>query len=249
MNTVIKAIRATILLGDIELDVLQFPDGSYHLFINQLNQELSIKASDSTGKKYLQPLIDKEPNRVNQASVEGIKSNLKTLSIDLVSEAIQAYAQIGNQKCIAIAIACLAESLERRADAAFNVIRTEAERNERLDTRISGILSRYFWTDLIDAYIRSHEVSDNYKRFVYVNVSDSVNRALFGKSAKQVREHYGLRPGDSIREFLPTESLKLIDTIEKASGVRVQNNDICPKQAIKDVVSLLGIEPDSSRLG
>jgi hypothetical protein len=84
---------------------------------------------------------------------------------------------------------------------------------------------------------------------VYVNVSDSVNRALFGKSAKQVREHYGLRPGDSIREFLPTESLKLIDTIEKASGVMVQNNDICPKQAIKDVVALLGIEPDNARLG
>lgn len=81
MTKVIKAIKATTLLGSIELEFLQFPDGSYHLFINQLNEVLSIKASNSTGKKYVQPLIEANPNQVNRASVEGVKSHLKTLSI------------------------------------------------------------------------------------------------------------------------------------------------------------------------
>jgi hypothetical protein len=151
--TRIKATRATITLGDINLDVLQFPDGSYHLFINQLNEKLGIKASDSTGKKYLQPLMDKDPKRVNQASVDGIKSNLKTLSLGLVSEAIKIYAELGNQKCIAIAIACLSEALERRADAAFG----QAVEYSQLPDNITYV--RDVWTsDLTDKILSQKDV-------------------------------------------------------------------------------------------
>ena len=95
MNT-IKAERTTITLGNISLDCLMFPDGSYHFYINQINEILGIKASNKTGKKYFKPLLDKDSNRVNRAKVPNIKTPVKTVSLDLLSEAIQAYAQIGN---------------------------------------------------------------------------------------------------------------------------------------------------------
>ena len=133
----ILAEKATINFGDIQLDCLQFPDGSYHFYINQLNAKLGIKAGNKTGKKYLKPLLDEHPNRVNKARIKEVKSPLKTLSLELVTQAIGIYASIGNTKCQAIAFACMAEALERRADKAFNVQRTEEERNKRLTERTS----------------------------------------------------------------------------------------------------------------
>lgn len=130
-----KAARATIVLGDIELDCLQFPDGSYHFYVNQIRDQLAIYASDSTGKKYLKPLLESSSNQVNSAKVEGDNRLLKSYSIDIVTQAIAIYARLGNEKCVAVAVACMAEALERRADAAFGVERTEEERNQRLTDR------------------------------------------------------------------------------------------------------------------
>lgn len=137
MSITQKAVRATIILGDIELDCLQFPDGKYHFYVNQLRDQLAIYASDSTGKKYLQPLLEASFSQVNSVRVEGDKRLLKSYSIGIVTQAIGIYAALGNQKCMAVAIACMAEALERRADAAFGITRTEQERNQRLIDRQS----------------------------------------------------------------------------------------------------------------
>ena len=155
----------------------------------------------------------------------------------------------GNQKAFALVMACGVESLERRFDTAFGILRTEEERNERFQIRFDGILSRHFWTDSISEYIKTHpDLSENYKRWVFHNVSDTVNLALFGLTAKKVREHYQLENGMSVREMLNSRTLKLIDTIENAAATRVLETDSEPKQAIKDVIHLLGIEPSQDRL-
>lgn len=237
---IIKAVRATIKLGDINLDVLQFPDGSYHLFINQLNEVLGIKASDSTGKKYLKPLIDKDPKRVNQASVEGIKSHLKTLSIDLVSEAIQAYAALGNQKCIAVAIACLAEALERRADSAFNVVRSEEERNTRIKARVQSKLTRRTLTDSIKEYIERHpELTENYSKFIYSNCSDHTNLTVLGAKSKQVKLELDLKPTGLLRDTIPMNSLREIEAIEMVAGRLIDAEDIEPLEATKKASQIM----------
>jgi hypothetical protein len=182
MDQVQKAIRASINLGDIELDVLQFPDGSYHLFINQLNEVLSIKASDSTGKKYVQPLIEANLNQVNKASVEGIKSHLKTLSLDLVSQLVGIYARLGNQKCIAVCIASLAESLERRADAAFGVIRTEETRNNWFNLRMEQ--SKIFRRSLTDAMRDREEATGEKAPYGFATIRIYRRCGLFDKYQK-----------------------------------------------------------------
>jgi hypothetical protein len=48
--------------------------------------------------------------------------------------------------------------------------------------------------------------------------------------------------------MLNSRTLKLIDTIENAAATRVLETDVEPKQAIKDVIHLLGIEPSQDRL-
>lgn len=99
---VTRATRTTMSLGDLKLDVLQFPDGSYHFYTNQLNEVLRIQKGNSTGQKYLKPLMEANPDKIHYAKVEGIKNTVKTLSLELVLEAAKIYAGMGNQRCVEI---------------------------------------------------------------------------------------------------------------------------------------------------
>jgi hypothetical protein len=47
----------------------------------------------------------------------------------------------GNKQAFSLAVALITESLERRFDAAFNIIRTERERDELLQGRIQQLES------------------------------------------------------------------------------------------------------------
>jgi hypothetical protein len=148
--------------------------------------------------------------------------------------------QTQNQLAIAFLAASQSEALERRADAAFGKIRTEQERNECFIIRRDGIISRHFWTDCVDSYYRSNEVSENYKKWIYVQVSDMVNKSILGTTARAYRESLGLPEGVSTRDYLSAGQLKQIDTIEKAAGMRANRDGLCPRQALKDVIGLIG---------
>ena len=173
--------------------------------------------------------------------------SIPVLTLEAVGIVAAKLTAKGDKEALAYLIACQAETLERRIDHQLGIIRAEKERNERFAIRRDSILSRNFWTDCIDNYIKTHDVSENYKRFIYVHVSDYLNKALFGMTSKQIRRHYDIGV-NSPRDYFPSDTLKLVDTIEKATAVRVKNNDVCPKQALKDVVMMLGLEPDNNRL-
>lgn len=180
-----KATRATILLGDQEIEGYQMPDGSYKVSTQTLKDTLDSLIGNSTGKKYLKPLLEASKSMV-QARIEGYSRLICLYGLDTFSEVVAVYAKLGNPKAIAILIACVAESLERRFDNAFGVKRTEEERNQRLQSRRDGIVSRHFWTDTIEIYIETHpDVSDNYKKFIYIHVSDLINNAVLGTTAKK----------------------------------------------------------------
>jgi hypothetical protein len=130
-----RAVRATITLGDIELDCYQMPDGDYWFSQNQMKEQLQILPGDSTGKKYFKPLLEASPLRVDRTKIEGNNAIAKVVHIDLFKEIVAKYAELGNKSCSALVAACFAEALERRADIAFGKVRTEEERNERIKNR------------------------------------------------------------------------------------------------------------------
>jgi hypothetical protein len=247
--TTTKAVRATITLGDIELDVFQLPDESYRYsltqaFISIANEDYDTKQAS---KRYIEICNSKKAQHLavptlqtyEKTKIEGENQVVKLISQADVMSFWAMAAFLGHSKAFGLIVACGIEALERRADAAFNVKRTEEEYNQRLVIRRDGIISRYFWTDVIDEYLRTHEVSNNYKRFIYIHVSDMVNNAVLGMTAKQFRESQGLPDGITTRDYCTTAQLKQIDTIENAAAMRVKKNDVCPKQALKDVISLI----------
>lgn len=253
-STTVKAIRATILLGDIELDVFQLPDSSYVINSTDIAEAINIhhaRVAEICATKQAQKLIgtrfeaaDFSPNKLKCSD----SGNISGYSTDVAYFIWQYEATKGNQLAESLVFSTGVEALERRADQAFGVLRTEQERNQGFEIRKDGILSRNFWTDTVEWYIKNNEVSDSYKRFVYINVSDGLNRQMFGMTSKQLKEYYGLKSSESVRDFLPSDTLKLVDSIEKAVAVRVRKTGVEPKQALKEMLVFLGVDPDTSLL-
>jgi hypothetical protein len=121
----------------------------------------------------------------------------------------------------ALLAACAMEALERRLDRAFNVQRTEEERNQRLAIRIKGKIERRNLTDAIRDYIDNTDVSDNYRKFVYSNCSDIVNKFVLGCSAKTARTVLNLNDTVLLRDHLPPSALRQITRIEELTQILV----------------------------
>lgn len=137
-----KAKRATIQLGDRELEVFQLPDGSYDMSQAQVAKAVKKSrqnASDFLRSKWLKSLpgIDytgPKNDLIEVTSDHEGRGGTRIAPISLELAAIYWYYQAkrGNQNAEALVIACLADSLLRRADEAFGVVRTADEYNQRL---------------------------------------------------------------------------------------------------------------------
>jgi hypothetical protein len=140
-----------------------------------------------------------------------------------------------------------AEAIESRTGASVGIVRTLEEKNEMLIAYRDSIIARRFWIDCVEHHLKHNEVSDNYRKWVYYTVSECISLQLFGLTFKQLREHYACSD-QTPRDWQPIDTLTLIDSIEKTVGVRVKKLGADPKQALKDMLWFMGIEPDLNLL-
>ena len=69
-------------------------------------------------------------------------------------------------------------------------------------------------------------IHDNPKAYHYSNECDMINRLVLGMSAKQVRELYGIEKGQSIRPYLTSGQMYLIDRLQKIdAGLLISTPD------------------------
>ncbi len=262
----IKAIRVQIKLGIIPLNVYQLPDGRYCLAGRNVTD--AVKENNATlpryfGVKSLKDLPSAQSGTLalnhpgahgNAKGTQGKRLSLNQIKADTgetfipvaIEDAAQYWggmAQKGNEIANAILVACTIESIERRADHALGIQLSEEYRNARMQARIDGILQRNFWTKCIQWYLDNHPgLSQNYKKFIYSNVSDYLNRQFFGLSAKDIRKLHGIPSSDLLRDHVEPEYLPDITFVEKYAGKLVQRGSE-PLAAIKDAVSFAEIKP------
>ena len=62
--------------------------------------------------------------------------------------------------------------------------------------------------------------------YYFSNEADLLNRIALGKTAKQVREEHGLKPGTSIRPYLTNKQIEAIDRLQRVDiGLLVSTPD------------------------
>jgi hypothetical protein len=100
--------------------------------------------------------------------------------------------------------------------------------------RSGTIVTRRELTDAIKEYLETNEVSENYRKFVYSNCSDKINRSLFGKTASKLCAERSC-DRDELRSTHSAASLVLIDRIE-GHAVRLIDRGMEPQIAVTDAI-------------
>jgi len=146
MTESIKATRASVQIGAMEVDGFMLPDGSYRMSQAQVAQAVdkppvnalrfleskalkSLLGEDYTDYTPEQIEIEPEQSRRGQSRFNALP--LEVATAYWINQCFQ-----GNKQALALVMALATETLERRFDSAFNVMRTEQERNERLQEQI-----------------------------------------------------------------------------------------------------------------
>jgi hypothetical protein len=168
-----KATRTTIPIGPLEVEGFMLPDGTYAMSQTQAAELVGL--TERNAREFLQskalksllgegytPAISEEieadPNQLTGAS------RIKPLPLEVVSVYWLWQASRGNKTAVSLCVALLTETLERRFDAAFQVDRTEAERNDRLTQRLqtlerdlAALGDAYAWPDVQRDHIAALE--------------------------------------------------------------------------------------------
>jgi hypothetical protein len=249
MSKTIKAVRAEILLGNIPINVYQMPDGDYKLAGRQVTdviEEPNNSLIRELGVKSLKALPHADPSLIQ------VKAETGETFIPVAIEDAATYwgimATKGNAKAIAVLVASTIEAIERRADAVFNIQRTEEERNKRFETRLNGKRVRRSLTDAIKGYIAANsDLSANAVKFMYSNATDAVNRAVFARPAKKLCEDLKVDDRDLLRDHLTVDELRHVQEVEDLAMRLIDGERFEPVAAVKEARSRLLI-PVSDRV-
>jgi hypothetical protein len=101
--------------------------------------------------------------------------------------------------------------------------------------RNAGKVTRRSFTDSIKDYCDLHpELSPNYRKFIYSNCSDKINRAVFGKSSRQLQEMYDCDK-NHVRDSHEDLHLTIIDRIEDFV-MRLTDRGLEPMKAADEAI-------------
>lgn len=76
--------------------------------------------------------------------------------------------------------------------------------------RAKGMMIRHVLTDTIKMKIPESP----HKKFMYPNYTKLIYKVLYNKSLKELREQYGVKGKESIRDYIPAEELREVESLE-----------------------------------
>jgi len=78
------------------------------------------------------------------------------------------------------------------------------------EERAKGILMRHILTDTIKMRI----ADSPHKRFAYPNYTKLIYKTIFGKSLDELKADFGVKPKESIREYMTADQLQEVESLE-----------------------------------
>jgi len=143
----VRAVRATVQIGNLTVDGFQLPDGSYRM--SQTQAAVSVGKPEINARRFLdsraiKALLGKgyTPDSLEIESTLEQKrgqSRFNALPLEVVTAYWLSQAGEGNKQALSLVWALLTETLERRFDTAFGVTRTEEEHNQLLSQRVQRL--------------------------------------------------------------------------------------------------------------
>lgn len=142
-------------------------------------------------------------------------------------------------KALALVLALAEETLERRADRAFGIQRTEEEYEARTNARADGMVIRLDLSTAVEDYrVRhQHELSLNSYNFMHVHVTNDLYKLLFGMATENLEKLLDADRNKS-RDLLSAECLLDLASAERFLCNLIMNRDMHPRQAVQTLADL-----------
>jgi hypothetical protein len=248
----IKAEKTPILLGNINLEVFQMPDGEYRLSkvqILEVIEEQKKKTNWLSRLHSVSPIILKELQDkgftgysiLAQVNTDREATRAQTLSIPDSMRVWGYFSRNGNTIASDILEAAGIEAVERRADIAFGVKRTEEEYNERFAVRMDlKDTKRKLFASAIAQWQRKQGI---YKTELgaksFKNAHDQMNLRIQDLRSRQIKESNNLPHSALIRDYFDVSvivdysSISQLSTNFLRSGIAKD-----PVEAIRDRLRL-----------
>jgi len=192
-----KARRATIFLGDIPLHVFQVSNGRYKLSQTQLAEaigkdEISVRRFLTSKSPQALPYKDFTADKIPVMG-EGVRFN--AVPIPLAIAYWTKESLVGNLVAVRLLAASANEAIERRADAAFGVRRSEEEYNYRFKDAFEKLFD--FFPDFADV---AKSVVTSVGRTTSMILAEQ--RSFRSLKRKFSKEMFALRKSDFVRDFV-----------------------------------------------
>lgn len=191
MSDVIRAKRAEIELGDKKIEVFQLPSGEYKLSQTQVAEAVGKKEAsfrDFLGSKSLEALPYKG-FRSEKLPVQGNNKPINAIPIKLAIAYWTKETIAGNINATRLLAASADEAIQRRADTAFGISRSEQEYNKLFKRSFEGLglIAQEF--SYLQKYAQDSQIYDDetYKAIKPLLNSDYKN-PIFGMTEDEFRD-------------------------------------------------------------
>jgi hypothetical protein len=155
------------------------------------------------------------------------------------------HARKRNEIAFDIVCALAATSLDIIIDDQFEREYKAKQAEEVTEARLKGKVVRRTWTDYVNDWLKKNEenISQNYKKFIWSNISDAVNLAIFNRKAKKLREDWSLKKNVPLRDEMNKDELFYVSVLEN-QAMHILDNDIymTPLKAMEKAIKIVYVE-------
>jgi hypothetical protein len=230
--TTSKAKVTTVPFLPTAIEGLLLPDGTFAVSISQVIARFSIPQKNAS--RDLKALLGAESG-FPKVAWETTNAKINVLTLEQYGELRKQLAIRGNQAALAEVLALSGLSDQQLFSDAFGIKFEQADRLQWVKARAEGKVDRRTLTDAIQDYCLRNECKPTYCQWVYSNVTDIINRGLFGGTAKQLITK---RQADSLRDAFDATELRTLSHAEAHIMRLIDRRNLKPEDAAKAAMEL-----------
>jgi hypothetical protein len=245
MASTIKAHITDVSVGHLSVKGLMSDDGNFYIAIPQIAERFNVPQKNAS--RDFKALMG-EGFTFLKMSVHGTKVTVNAMPLEVFELLVAKLDRSGNQSAQDFRDDLVGLSLRQLFSDAFGVKFEEEDRQQWLKLRQEVKQVRRSLTDAVKNYIQSHsELSENAIKFMYSNASDKVNKAVFGRIARQLVKDFQCNK-DDLRDQFTAAELRHIQQVEDLAMRLVDQHDIEPVAAVDEAKRRLEIPVSDRRV-
>ncbi|SKB14775.1 conserved hypothetical protein [Planktothrix sp. PCC 11201] len=254
-----------ITIGGIPMPISMMPNGEYRWSMRQASKAVGFNEG------WLSETLRAKGNALHRLKGYGFKGDYESqqeqgfIESYLISTedfmAVIMYAVLVGERRPAISLmaAAMQETLERRADHAFGVVRDEDEYIQKFEYRNASIMLNIDLRAAIGEWIENNqssiqEYTKEYSirggaRGIYASALGKIYQFLFGKYKKEINKHLDIADYKTPKDHVHVNQLQRITQIEDLAAKYIRRKGMNPIEAIASAADALMIEPEEPKLG